>query len=184
MKIQMEHDFFPLNFEGLQSNIQCEQIKEDKFTYKGFTIESHLLNHGGLGAVLGYKIKADGKSFTFVCDHEGYDLIYSGNSEKTKKVLEKVMEGYNNFIKDSDLLIHDSQYTDEEYEQKKNWGHSTFNYVLNKALKCNIKKVGFIHYDPMYDDKKLDSIFEELNSKIKDSKLEIVGCIENQKIEL
>jgi CheY-like chemotaxis protein len=52
----------------------------------------------------------------------------------------------------ADLVIHDSQYTPEEYPAKKNWGHSTYRYVLELAAAVGVRAVALTHHDPGHDD--------------------------------
>ena len=53
---------------------------------------------------------------------------------------------------DADLVIHDAQYTPEEYGPKKTWGHSTYDYVVQIAAAANVRRVALTHHDPGHDD--------------------------------
>ena len=76
--------------------------------------------------------------------------------------------GYNpeseflDFIRGCDVLIHDAQYTSSDYtnpkNQKKGFGHSTFEMAIDTQRKTNAKKLYFFHYDPEYDDGKLQNL--------------------------
>jgi CheY-like chemotaxis protein len=57
----------------------------------------------------------------------------------------------------ADLVIHDAQYTPEEYGTKKNWGHSTFDYVTEVAVAAGVRKLALTHHDPTHDD---DFVFD------------------------
>ncbi len=96
-----------------------------------------------------YKITYKGKSVIYATDKE----CYLGGDKKFIK-----------FAKDCDLLIHDAQYTSEDYlnlnSPKQGYGHSTFEMALEAQRQTNAKKLVFFHYDPSYNDKKLDSIKE------------------------
>ena len=67
-----------------------------------------------------------------------------------------------NFARNCDCLIHDSQYTTEDYlnphSPKQGFGHSTFDMALEAQEFCHADKVIFYHYDPSYTDEKLDTI--------------------------
>ncbi len=94
-----------------------------------------------------YKIMYKGKSLVYATDKE----TYFGGDKKLA-----------NFARGCDLLIHDSQYTTEDYlnphAPKQGFGHSTFDMALESLDYCHAKKVIFYHYDPSYDDEKLNSI--------------------------
>ena len=56
------------------------------------------------------------------------------------------------FLADADLVIHDAQYTPEEYRARKNWGHSPFDYVVELAGSAGVKRLALTHHDPSHDD--------------------------------
>lgn len=118
--------------------------------------------------VLIYKITYKGKSLVYATDKESYE----GGDKKLE-----------NFAKDCDLLIHDAQYTTEDYMDflvpKQGYGHSTFDMAVECKEHSNAKKLVFFHYDPNYDDAKLNSIKE----KYKDNE-DIVLAFEGLEIDL
>ena len=85
------------------------------------------------------------------------------------------------------MLVIDSQYTVEEVYRKENWGHSSFCYAIDFAVYWNIKKVYLFHHEPVYDDKKLNSILEAARwyaQYINHSDIEINLAKESQEIVL
>jgi ribonuclease BN (tRNA processing enzyme) len=72
------------------------------------------------------------------------------------------------FAENAELLISEAQYTEEEYEQKKGWGHSTFLDALERAAQANVKRLVIFHHDPSHDDAFLDGILEFCQSTIAD----------------
>lgn len=94
-----------------------------------------------------YKISYKGKSLVYATDKESY----SGGDKKLIK-----------FARNCNLLIHDSQYTTEDYlslySPKQGFGHSTFEMALDAKKQINAEKLVFFHYDPAYDDDKLDEV--------------------------
>jgi ribonuclease BN (tRNA processing enzyme) len=57
-----------------------------------------------------------------------------------------------------DLLIHDAQYTPEEFEQKSHWGHCTVDYALLVAKESGVRKLALFHHDPAHSDDDLDRL--------------------------
>jgi len=49
-------------------------------------------------------------------------------------------------------VIHDAQYTPDEYGLKKTWGHSTYDYVVRMAAAAGVQRVALTHHDPSHDD--------------------------------
>jgi phosphoribosyl 1,2-cyclic phosphodiesterase len=56
------------------------------------------------------------------------------------------------FMAGAGLVIHDAQYTPEEYPSKKNWGHSTYEYAVDIAAAAGVRDLALTHHDPAHDD--------------------------------
>jgi phosphoribosyl 1,2-cyclic phosphodiesterase len=56
----------------------------------------------------------------------------------------------------ADLLIHDAQYTAEEYASRAGWGHSTIDDALAFARLTGARQLVTFHHDPGHDDDTLD----------------------------
>lgn len=97
--------------------------------------------------VMIYKIAYKDKSLVYATDTEGF----VGANKKL------VM-----FSRNTDLLIHDAQYTTEEYLNsyfsKQGYGHSTFDMALETFSQANAKQLAFFHFDPNYNDEFLQNI--------------------------
>lgn len=110
-------------------------------------------SHPNFG-VMCFKILYKNKSIVFATDTE----CYFGGAKKLEL-----------FAKDADLLIHDSQYTTEDYLSsvfpKQGFGHSTFDMTLDVAKSANVKKLAFYHFDPSYNDEKLTNIENSFKNK-------------------
>ncbi|HPG29424.1 MAG TPA: MBL fold metallo-hydrolase [bacterium] len=188
INLQMDHDFFPLNFDGLPSSNFFKQMGDDEETnYKHFNIKTKVLNHGGLGSVIGFKISFENKTVVYSSDHEGYELFFKSNSGKTQKVIDNMEAKYRKFIEGADLLIHDAQYDSEDYNKKKGWGHSSIDYAINIALAAAVKKLYIIHYDPDYSDEKIDGIIESKKKFIEENELtgfELAAAVEGLEIKI
>ena len=105
-----------------------------------------LNSHPNFG-VMCFKILYKNKSIVYATDTE----CYSGGDKKLEL-----------FAKGTDLLIHDSQYTNEDYLSvaipKQGFGHSTFNMAFETAQSAKVKRLAFFHFDPAYNDEKLSII--------------------------
>ena len=99
--------------------------------------------------VLIYKIAYKDKVLIYATDKESY----LGGDKK-----------FANFTRNCNLLIHDAQYTMEDYldaySPKQGYGHSTFDMAVEAKHQANAEKLVFFHYDPDYDDNKLNAIRE------------------------
>ena len=57
-----------------------------------------------------------------------------------------------------DLLIHDAQYTVEEFPAKATWGHCTVDYAVHVAKEAGARRLALFHHDPTHDDDAVDAI--------------------------
>src|SRR3546814_19842321 len=57
-----------------------------------------------------------------------------------------------------DLLIHDAQYTPEEFPPKATWGHCTAEYAVTVAKEAGAKRLALFHHDPPHDDATITGI--------------------------
>lgn len=67
-------------------------------------------------------------------------------------------EGALELARGVDLLIHDSQYTPDEFEMKFNWGHCTVDYAVWFAHAAGAKRLALFHHDPTRHDDAIDVI--------------------------
>jgi len=149
---QMDCDYFPVPLGEMKAKLKfCElesevQLGEIKVSYV-------FLNHPGLA--VGFRISFAGRSLVYLSDHENYGRVAAGGPSPNPMDLEIAR-----FAENADLLISEAQYTEEEYEQKKGWGHSTFLDALERAEQAKVKRMAIFHHDPSHDDAYLDGILE------------------------
>ena len=85
-----------------------------------------------------------------------------------------------------ELLISEAQYTEEEYESKRGWGHSTILDVLERAAQAQVKRLAIVHHDPSHDDEFLDGIQEFCQRTIEERNYQFTSFLaqEGMTIEL
>lgn len=105
------------------------------------------------GPTLGFRIEDAGVSLCYLPDHEPALIGAIRDLEP------RWISGYSLAHK-TDLLIHDCQYTDEEYSAHYAWGHSAVSHTLEFATKCSAKHTLLFHHDPNHDDDRLDEMFQ------------------------
>ena len=158
---QMEYTYFPVELAQLGAEIIYEDLAEGFRDINGVRVGAQFLNHPAIA--LGYRLETDGISMVYLCDHEPYweSLWHSGAEPgKLESILHEGDRRHAAFMRDADVVIHDAQYTPEEYPSKKNWGHSTWSYVTGIAAAAGVKTLFLTHHDPTHDDAFLDRIEE------------------------
>ena len=153
----MSPPLFPVRLRDLGCNLTVHDVDDrHSFCVGDLEVESAMIIHPD-GAV-GYRITERGRSVAFLPDHEpaiGSQSFPEG-PEWTS--------GYE-LCADVDLLIHDAQYTDDEYEQRVGWGHSTFDQALAFAELVRARHLVTFHHDPSHSDAMLDDLADEIRQR-------------------
>jgi len=150
---QMEFTYFPIALDQLPAAITYQELTEGIHTIGGTRIATQFLNHPAM--TLGYRIEADGVAVVYLVDHEPFsDELWRARAlpGDIRSILHDGDRRHANFMADADLVIHDAQYTPEEYAQKKNWGHSTYEYAVQIAAAADVRQLALTHHDPGHDD--------------------------------
>ncbi len=150
---QMEYTYFPIELSQLPGAITYHDLTEGIHTIGSARVATQFLNHPAM--TLGYRIEADGVVVVYLVDHEPYsDELWRAGAEPghIDSILHEGDRRHAKFMADADLVIHDAQYTPEEYVTKKNWGHSTYDYVVRIAAAAGVKCVALTHHDPGHND--------------------------------
>jgi phosphoribosyl 1,2-cyclic phosphodiesterase len=102
------------------------------------------------GPTLGYRIEADGCSVCYIPDHE------PGLGASITDLEDDWISGLA-LARDATLLIHDSQYTDDEYPAHVGWGHSALSDALVFGQRAGAERLLLFHHDPLHSDDFLDA---------------------------
>jgi phosphoribosyl 1,2-cyclic phosphodiesterase/FixJ family two-component response regulator len=176
---QMEFTYFPVTPEAFAAELKYNSLSEGSFRIDDITIRTRFLNHPAL--TLAYRIECDGVAIVYACDHEPHSrALASAEGPITGQDLLHA-----DFLAGADLVIHDAQYTADEYEPKVGWGHSTHEYVVKICDSVGVKRLALSHHDPMRSDDALDELIERDRASLgADSGLDVFGAAEGMILEL
>lgn len=152
LSFQMKQPYFPADYKNLPSKIEHKNIPQN-FSIEDIFIETIENNHPS--GCVGLKFTIKNKKIVFITDNE---IMDDKEGITTKKEFAE-------FIKGSEIFIHDAQYTSKEIGKKRGWGHSTFDDVLGLARMSDSRNIIFTHHDPMRRDKDLKKILDNLRKK-------------------
>ncbi len=165
---QLSYRYFPVRQEELTARIEYLNLKEGCFDLgDGVQLITKYLNHPLL--CLGFRFEYKGKICCTAYDTEpfqnlfitdpqdpAYDEIMAHQGEAAARDENHRLE---DFFDGADLLIHDAQYTQQEYEtDKRGWGHSPIEYAIEAAMRSQVKRLALFHHDPMRTDAQLDEL--------------------------
>ena len=103
------------------------------------------------GPTLGYRVTADGTSLCYIPDHE------PGLGASLAELEEEWISGFD-LAREANLVIHDCQYTDEEYPEHTGWGHSPLSDALTFGHRTAARRLLLFHHDPLHSDDFLDAM--------------------------
>lgn len=176
---QLSYRYFPVRHSELASTLRYHQLRECEIDLgDGVCLKTKFLNH--TLQCLGYRFEYQGKSFCTAFDTEpfrnlfavsenspDYDPFAAAEGEKAAK---EENHRIAQFYQGADVLIHDAQYTTEEYEHsKKGWGHSTFEQAIETGIAAKVKQLYLYHHDPGRTDKALAKIEKKYRKKTSDT---------------
>lgn len=192
---QLQYRYFPVKHSELSARLNYYSLKECELDLgDGMVVKTKYLNHPV--SCLGYRFEYAGKSFCTLFDHEPYRNIFPNNpedpdydplmAEEGELVAREENEKIQNFFKGTDLLLHDCQYTEEEYlASKLGWGHSPYEHAVVSAREGDVKKLFMLHHDPMRTDQQLDELEHYCKSLLEGkSEMEVIIGQEGQEFML
>jgi len=150
---QMQASFFPVPLSKLGARIAFLETDVRNFTTpSGIRISAERHNHPG--GAFGYRIAEGDRT-----------IVYCTDVEHGERIDQKVVE----LARGADLLIHDAQYTPEELEEKKGWGHSSWLQAVEVAEQAGVGSLALFHHDPEHDDEFLRAIEKRSRQRFPDS---------------
>jgi phosphoribosyl 1,2-cyclic phosphodiesterase len=159
---------FPVYLRDLPRN-RCHEVPRPPFAIGPFRIETALVCHPN--PTVGYRIEEQGSgTAVYLPDHEPALGLKEGQWLEPEST-----SGYDLAV-GADLLIHDAQYTDEEYACCVGWGHSTYRHALEFASRVGAKQVILFNHDPSHDDATLERLLADAVRRFKPAFRVFSGC--------
>jgi phosphoribosyl 1,2-cyclic phosphodiesterase len=143
----MRPPYFPVRVEELRGQVRFHDYLDDDIAVGNAKVRIRPVPH--VGPTVGYRVAWAGATVTYISDHQapvGLDSI-------ADSVLE-LADG-------ADVLIHDAQYTAEEFGEKAHWGHCTVDYAIRVAREAGVGTLALFHHDPAHDDDTIDAMVAE-----------------------
>jgi phosphoribosyl 1,2-cyclic phosphodiesterase len=148
----MRPPYFPVRIEDLAGDFRFHGLPDGHHVIGDAKVLARSVAH--VGPTLGYRVEQEGVSVAYISDHQ---QPVDGGFDVTEGVLE-LCDG-------ADLLIHDAQYTRDEFVGKATWGHCTIDYAVHVAKESGAKRLALFHHDPGHDDDTLDALLEQARAR-------------------
>jgi phosphoribosyl 1,2-cyclic phosphodiesterase len=143
---------FPVALRDLPCKLTLHESTLGSFELPGLQGRAALICHPG--PTVGYRLASDEGVIAYLPDHEpalGVQQFPTSSDWTSGFELGRGV----------DLLLHDAQYTDEEYAERVGWGHSTLANAVAFAHLAGAKQLVAFHHDPSHDDDFLDGFVKQ-----------------------
>ncbi len=143
----MKPPFFPVGPEVFRADMTMHDFEAGDVLQPvpGVRISTLALNHHN--GCIGYRIDFDGRSFCYITD--------------TTHIVGEPDAGIVNLCRDTDYMVYDATYTDNEFPRYSSFGHSTWQEGLRLAQMAKAKRYCLFHHRPSRSDVALDAIVDE-----------------------
>jgi phosphoribosyl 1,2-cyclic phosphodiesterase len=137
---------FPLDFRDVPARVTFHDLPGEPWRADGLTLFSDLVLHPG--PTLGFRLESAGSSLAYVPDHEPALAGIEG------KPVEWISAG--GIARGADLVLHDAQYLQEEYDTRIGWGHSSVADAVAFYRAVGAGRLILFHHEPEHSDIQLE----------------------------
>jgi phosphoribosyl 1,2-cyclic phosphodiesterase len=162
--------YFPVRIGDLRGDYSFHEVLKDEFRIGAAEVTVRPVPH--VGATVGYRVTWNGRVVVYISDHQApLDL---------ESVAETVLE----LAESADVLVHDAQYTPDEFAEKAHWGHCTVGYALRVARQAGVRRLVLFHHDPSHGDDRMDGILAEARHSAGRNGPEVLAAYEGLSLQL
>jgi len=167
---QMYSAYFPVGLSHMRGDMVFQELTDDGFQIGDIHVSTCRTSHpGACGA---FRLDTGTASICYIPDHEA-----DGKRTPERAAVEKLIHG-------ADLVIHDSQYSAEEYRGHEGWGHSSMEQAVRIACDAGVKCLCLFHHDPSHSDEFLDQMLQKARQLAAGSETRIEAAREGGQISL
>ncbi|HET6965184.1 MAG TPA: MBL fold metallo-hydrolase [Acidimicrobiales bacterium] len=166
----MRPPYFPVKVGELRGEYTFHEVLKDEVRIGAAEVTVRPVPH--VGPTVGYRVRWHDRVVTYISDHQApLDLESIG---------EPVLE----LADSADVLIHDAQYTPDEFAEKSHWGHCTIDYAIRVAREAKVQTLVLFHHDPGHADDRMDEILADARAASGPRGPEILAAYEGLRIRL
>ena len=139
----------PVEMRELPCDISFREAELTEWQVGPARVQAASVTHRG--PTLGYRVTDGDTTICYIPDHE------PGLGGPLEALEDEWISGLQ-LARDADLLIHDCQYTDDEYPTHLGWGHSSLTDAMAFGKRANAQRLLLFHHDPMHSDEFIDRL--------------------------
>jgi phosphoribosyl 1,2-cyclic phosphodiesterase len=150
---------FPIDLQDTPAKVTFHDVPNVPWRVGDALLTASLVVHPG--PTVGFRIEADGASVAYIPDHE--PALTGKFEERTRDWISG-----GSIADDVDLLLHDAQYFQDEYDERLGWGHSSVSSAVAYAEAVGAKRLVLFHHDPAHSDETMRKLETEARSLVED----------------
>ena len=189
---QLSYKYWPVRQSELAAKIEYDQIMEITLNLGGgLVVHTKYLNHPIV--CMGYRFEYQDKIIVTAYDHEPFRNLFPVDPDdpsydevaarEGEAVANEENEKITDFFGHADVLVHDTQFTSDEFDKRRGWGHSSYETAIDSALEAEVKKLVLFHHDPNHSDELLKSIEKNYQDETTGTGLNLMMAYEGLTIE-
>jgi len=144
------YTFWPVEIPMYQAELILNTFPENGLKISD-TVLISACRHGHPNGANSYRIELGDKIIVY-----STDLEHPENHLNTNII---------NIARDADVLIIDSQFTEEQLIDHKGWGHSSWQQCVAVSQQANVKQLVLYHHSPANDDEAIRKIEQDAQSE-------------------
>ena len=138
---------FPIEIADVPARVNFIDVPREQWVLDGATLRADTIVHPG--PTVGYRIETGDGTLAYLPDHE--PALTGSISERSRDWISGA-----SLAAGADLLVHDAQFSEEEYSQRVGWGHSSSADAIAYGEAVGAERIVLFHHDPSHDDVWLD----------------------------
>jgi phosphoribosyl 1,2-cyclic phosphodiesterase len=139
---------FPIDLREVPAQVTFHDVPREPWTVDGTRLAADLVAHPG--PTVGFRIETATSSFAYLPDHEP---ALAGIADRSRDWISGAV-----IAEDVDLLLHDAQYFEDEYEERIGWGHSSVADAVAFAEVVGARRLVLFHHEPLHTDGSLERL--------------------------
>jgi phosphoribosyl 1,2-cyclic phosphodiesterase len=140
---------FPVDLHDVPARVTFRDAPRKPWTIGGAALTAELVLHPG--PTVGYRIEGGGASLAYLPDHE--PALAGAIGERSRDWISG-----SSIAADADILLHDAQYFEDEYEERIGWGHSSVTDAVAFSRAVGARRLVLFHHEPRHDDAALERL--------------------------
>jgi phosphoribosyl 1,2-cyclic phosphodiesterase len=145
--------YFPITWGELRGDFRFHATSDCEAVVGDAKVMVRSVRH--VGRTNGYRVELGGATVAYISDHQ---QPMDGTFDVSRAVRD--------LAEDVDLLIHDAQFTPDEFVEKRHWGHCTVDYAVEVAVRSGARRLALFHHDPNHADEMVDEMLDRAHAAL------------------